>query len=101
MSVYVVAAVTPKDPELYAEYERLAMQSAVEFGIVPIITNDNPRQIEGTFPGQRIVVLKFPSEDVMNAWYDSETYKRAREIRADAADTAFLLSVPELILLNQ
>lgn len=96
MAVYVLAATYKKDEDLYAQYEQLAGQSAMEFGIEPVAIDDHPIVLEGQAPGQRIIMLKFPDEETMRAWYDSETYRKARGIRATAAETSFLLAVNSL-----
>lgn len=91
MAAYLLASTTAKDEDLYAQYGQLAGQSAVEFGIEEVVVDDNAELLEGQRPGSRIVILKFRDKDAIKEWYDSPLYRKAREIRAKAADTAFLM----------
>ena len=57
-------------------------------GNVKILAVDTrPELLEGQWHGHQTVVLEFDSVDDARAWYDSDAYRMARELRQAAADT--------------
>ncbi|MFI7664636.1 DUF1330 domain-containing protein [Nocardia sp. NPDC049526] len=83
---YVILTEAIRDPSGMDEYGRAAGPSMAEFGAVPLVVDGNPEVLEGSWHGDRTVVMEFPSVEAARAWYESETYARAKPLRHAAAD---------------
>jgi uncharacterized protein (DUF1330 family) len=82
---YVILTEEIKDPEGMKAYGRAA---GAAMGNITILAVDaKPQVLEGTWHGQQTVVLEFDSVEDARAWYDSEAYTKARELRQSAAET--------------
>ena len=91
MSVYVVGLVTIKDRGKYAAYENRFREVLVPFAGEILAVEDAARVVEGTWPSERTVILRFPSEDAAKRWYDSEPYQELVRLRADIAEAAIAI----------
>jgi uncharacterized protein (DUF1330 family) len=92
-AAYLVAAIDIRERERYKDYVRAAVASFTAVGAKALAISDDPIALEGESPGGRFVLIEFPSQDALQAWYDSQEYKAARELRFATASTPFLLSV--------
>ena len=46
-----------------------------------------PQVLEGTWHGEKTVVLEFASVEAARAWYESAAYEKAKPLRHAAAET--------------
>ena len=88
---YVILTEEIKDPEGMKAYGRAA---GAAMGNVTILAVDrSPQVLEGEWHGHQTVVLEFDSVEDARAWYESDAYAKARELRQAAAQTnAVILS---------
>ena len=84
MPAYIIADVQVTDPVQYEEYRKWSSAAAKEHGAEFVVRGGKTERLEGREPG-RIVVLKFASMDAARAFYDSDTYRKARDAREHAA----------------
>ncbi len=84
MTAYIIADVQVTDPVQYDEYRKWASAAAKEHGGEYIARGGKTERLEGREPG-RIVLLKFASMAAARAFYDSDTYGKARAAREHAA----------------
>ena len=84
MSAYIIADVTVTDPEKMSEYRVWSTRAMQEHGAEVLVRGGEFEVLEGPWTPSRLVVLKFPDRAAARRFYDSETYRRAREIRRDA-----------------
>jgi len=84
MSAYIIADVTVTDPDKMAEYRVWSTRAMQEHGAEVLVRGGDFEVLEGPWTPSRLVVLKFPDRAAARRFYDSETYRRAREIRRDA-----------------
>ena len=62
------------------------VQPTIEaFGGKFLVRGGKSRSYEGTPPGDRNVVIQFPSYEAANEWYHSEIYAEARSLRQSAS----------------
>ena len=88
---YVIFTEEIKDPEGMKAYGKAA--GAAMGGVKVLSVETKPQVLEGNWHGHQTVVLEFESVEAAQAWYDSEAYTAARELRQAAADTnAVILS---------
>ena len=84
MSAYIIADVTVTDEvqmRLYREWSTRAMQ---EFGAEVLVRGGSVEPLEGDWNPQRVVVLRFKDITTAQAYYHSETYTHARQLREGA-----------------
>lgn len=102
MSLLMIAAVTiHDDPEAQKRYEGYVAGGVLSLGIHDaevLASCEAPRLVEGTLPGQKIVVIRFRDQAHFDAWYNSPEYQNVLPIRKSDADTSFVLVAEELDL---
>jgi uncharacterized protein (DUF1330 family) len=82
---YVILTEDIKDPEGMKAYGKAA--GAAMGGVKVLAVDAKPQVLEGDWHGHQTVVLEFESVEAAQAWYDSDAYRTARELRQAAADT--------------
>ncbi|MCU0957598.1 MAG: DUF1330 domain-containing protein [Hydrogenophaga sp.] len=83
-AAYIVAevAITNEDQmKLYREWSTRAMQA---YGAEVLVRGGRVEPLEGDWKPQRVVVLKFNDMATAQAYYHSETYTHARQVREGA-----------------
>ncbi len=94
-SAYLIANVKVTNPTQFADYAPVAA-AAVKAHAAEVCANTPKVQaVEGTWPMNHVMILKFPSVEKAQAFYDSPEYTRARALRQDAADVQIVI-VPGL-----
>ena len=91
MAAYMLVEVTIHSPLLYEGYKEKtpAILEAFEGKFVlrgmPVVA------LEGSWDHDRLVLLEFPNREKALAWYHSEAYQEAKQIRDSASTARFLL----------
>ncbi len=86
MAAYVITRVEISNAAQYEKYKALSPAAVAESGGKFIVRGGESVTLEGPEETQRIVVLEFPDMETARSFYDSEQYRRAREVRAGAAE---------------
>ncbi len=98
MTAYIIAQVDIHDPERYKDYIQMNPPSVAKYGGKYIARGGPAAVLEGdkTLP-QRLVIIEFPSLEQAKAWWDSEEYRPARDLRqATSNGTLFVVDgVPQ------
>ena len=82
---YVIAQITVTDPEVYPKYVKLVQPTIDAFGGEFIVRGGRSESYEGTPPGERNVVIRFPSFQAAQDWYHSDIYAEAKALRQSAS----------------
>ncbi len=83
MPGYVIAQYTVNNPEPLTEYTaKVRPTIAAHQGRVLVADGDVDLR-EGALPGQRTVVLEFPSKKAAQGWYDSPEYQAILPLRVN------------------
>jgi uncharacterized protein (DUF1330 family) len=85
MSAYVIVEIDVSDSEKYEQYKKLAFTSVTAHGGKYIVRGGSSDVFEGEWSPKRIVVLEFESMAKARAWYHSEDYQDAKQIRLQAS----------------
>ena len=85
MSSYFVALINIHDPQKYDQYLAGYDEVFKKFKGKVIAVEDNPRILEGTWPAARTVMIKFPNDDELRKWYDSDEYQNLSKYRKEAS----------------
>jgi len=91
MTTYSLVAVTVKDPELFQRYVDGHQGTLEKFGGRFLIAGSDFETIEGTWPGQIVVVHVWPDRNAFHAWYASSDYKPWKELRFASAEAKVVL----------
>ena len=81
MRAYLLANITVNNPENYKEYVSKVKSVVEKFGGEYLVRGGEMNIIEGDWPNERNIVIKFPSREKAMEWYNSEEYKPIRQIR--------------------
>ncbi len=84
---YVIAQITVNDPDTYAGYIKMVLPTIEHFGGAFIVRGGRSVSYEGTPPGDRNVVIQFPSFEAAHAWYHSKEYAQAKSVRMSASSS--------------
>ena len=82
---YVIAQITVTDPDVYPNYVKLVQPTIEAFGGQFLVRGGRSQSYEGTPPGDRNVVIQFPSYEAAQDWYHSDLYAEARALRQSAS----------------
>jgi uncharacterized protein (DUF1330 family) len=92
MAAYFIAQINVHDPAGYQRYLNgtSALLEAHSGRVLAVDTE--PTVLEGEWPYGRTVLIEFPSEDALAAWYHSDEYRDLAAHRR-AASTANIVAV--------
>ena len=82
---YVIAQISVSDPETYADYVKLVLPTIEHFGGTFLVRGGKAESYEGVPPGDRHVVIQFPSYQHAQDWYHSDLYAEAKKLRMSAS----------------
>ena len=82
---YVIAQITVTDPDAYPAYVSRVQPIVEKFGGEFIVRGGRSESHEGTPPGDRNVVIRFPSYEAARDWYHSDDYAEAKAMRMAAS----------------
>jgi uncharacterized protein (DUF1330 family) len=94
-TVFVVNEITVTDPVRYKTYADQVPATLAPFGGSFVVRGGNPEALDGKIPGDRVVVVAFPSRAQAKAWHESATYQHILAIR-NAASTSTVYIVDSL-----
>ncbi len=84
---YVVAQITVEDPEKYPEYVSMVKPIIAKFGGEFLVRGGRSESYEGPAPGNRTVIIEFPSYELAQEWYHSADYAEAKALRQAASSS--------------
>ena len=82
---YVIAQINVTDPETYPTYVAKVQPTIEHFGGEFLVRGGRSESYEGTPPGDRNVVIRFPSFQAAHDWYHSDIYAEAKTLRMSAS----------------
>lgn len=86
MNAYVLVRINILEAEKLKDYQQVAPLIIEKFGGRILARGGETVTLEGPELNRRIVVIEFPSLERAKAFYHSQEYQRAIEMRKDAAD---------------
>lgn len=91
MTVYALAQLRMKDRDAYARYVGDFMRVLKEHRGRLLAADDKPDVIEGSWDGDRVVLLSFENRATFETWLTSDEYQRIVPDRRLGADATILL----------
>lgn len=90
MPAYLIARVDVRDADRYREYTAHTPRCVAAFGGRFIIRNGERAVLEGVPDPRRLVVIEFPSMDLLRRFYQSPEYTRVKALREGAGDAEMI-----------
>ncbi len=89
MSAYLMADVQPSDLEAYraSGYLEAAKWLAEDFGGRYLTRGGATQRLEGEWEPRRMVIIEFPTMELLLAWYHSDEYAPWKKIRQELTDS--------------
>lgn len=81
MTSYMVGQVNIEDAQGYQQYEKQFVSVLALYQGELLVVDDNADILEGEWPAQRTVLLKFSDKAAAQRWYHSDEYQRLVAIR--------------------
>ena len=81
MSAYLIAQINVENLENYKKYIEQVTPLAQKFKGEYIVRSGNYSIVQGQWPFQRNVIIKFPSYKIALNFFNSEEYKPIKKIR--------------------
>jgi uncharacterized protein (DUF1330 family) len=85
MSAYVIVDIEIHDPIRYEEYKTLAHATVIAYDGEYLVRGGPAQRLEGDREPNRLVVLRFPSLERAQQWWNSEEYAPAKALRQSIA----------------
>jgi uncharacterized protein (DUF1330 family) len=85
-SAYVIVDMKISDPERYKQYMAAAPAAVKAFGGEYLVRGGRHAVMEGDWQPTRMAVLRFPSMERAQAFYQDENYRAARAKRSGATE---------------
>ena len=82
---YVIAKIDVTDPDSYADYVSQVQATIDVYGGEFLVRGGKSESYEGTPPGDRNVVIQFPSYQSAQDWYHSLEYAPVKKMRMAAS----------------
>jgi uncharacterized protein (DUF1330 family) len=83
---YVIVDMKVSDPEQYKQYMAAAPAAVKAFGGEYLVRGGRHVVMEGAWQPTRIAMLRFPTLEAAQTFYDAEQYRAARAKREGATD---------------
>ena len=82
VAVFMIANLVVENAVEYLKYEKGFFPILKKFGGEFFTVDDGHENFEGEFPLEgRIIIFKFPSEELAKQWYDDDDYQALSEFR--------------------
>ena len=83
---YIIVDMKVSDPQQYQQYMAVAPAAVKAAGGEYLVRGGRHAVLEGAWQPSRIAMLRFPSLQAAQAFYDAEIYRAARVKRAGATE---------------
>ena len=84
---YWIVRVTVKDKQGYPDYLTAARPAFEKFGAQFLVRGGRSEAHEGTPPGDRNVIIRFPSFEKAREWNPAPDYAEAKALRMSASSS--------------
>jgi uncharacterized protein (DUF1330 family) len=92
MSVYAIAQLWIHDPATYGRYVSRFMEVFKNYNGRVLVADESPFIVEGTWDGDKVVVVSFPDEQSFRDWAESPEYLEIAEDRKAGAKSVIVLA---------
>jgi len=86
MSALMIARISVKDAGKFQDYLARTQQIAAPYGAELLHRGTVDRALNGSDDHAITIMVKFPSTEKINEWYDSDAYQPLKALRDEGAD---------------
>lgn len=86
MTAFIVANVTIKDEEKFKEYDLISRPILTQYGGEPVLKGIANEALDGDLDHWAVGIAKFPSQEALLAWHNSDEYQAIIPLRDEACD---------------
>ena len=86
MPAYAIVQINITNHENYKEYLQKVTQVVTKYKGEYIVRGGKSENVEGKWPYERTVIVKFPSYEMIHKCHNSDEYKPIKKIREDNAE---------------
>lgn len=90
-AVYMVGTSDVKNPEAMGEYAEKVPPVSAKYGIEALAASNAFEVVDGTWPRQQMVLLRFPSEEKFKAFWSDPDYVPMKELREASSEGEHVL----------
>ena len=90
MDAYLIGHITVKDQSQWEIYVDGVGKSLVPFKAEIVLRGRRASVLAGEHPYDLTVVIRFPDQNALQAWYNSEAYQTLIPVRDRAADVVII-----------
>ena len=83
---YVIGHITVKDPAKWAEYRAQVPGTLAPWQAELVLRGERLSLLAGEHRHSDTVVIRFPSQEAIDGWYNSPAYQALIPLRQEAAD---------------
>ncbi len=95
MTAFFVANVKVKDPNKFQEYAKKAGETFATYGGEAILRGKVEGVLSGNADHQAVGIVKFPDQEALTTWFNSDAYQDIVPLRDEAAEmTIVTYTVP-------
>jgi uncharacterized protein (DUF1330 family) len=91
MPAYIIVNIEVTNPVPYERYKAMAEATVTAYGGKYIVRGGPAERLEGGWEPKRVVVLEFPDAARARAWWASEDYRPAKELRQACAKSEMIV----------
>lgn len=84
MTVFAVVLLKVHNEEIYQKYIDGIVPILTKFECKMVALDDKPHVLEGEWPYTRSLILSFPSQEVVDKWYNDPEYQALAKYRWDS-----------------
>lgn len=92
MSAYIIAQIDIHDPVEYEQYAQGARPLFPGYRCEVLVADGSPTLLEGTWPYNKTVVIRFEDEAEAQRWYRSPEYQAIVKFRLNSSSTNLVLT---------
>lgn len=97
MPAYLIANYDITNQEGYNAYTASVGPTILSHGGEILVAGPGSKPVEGS-PGAVTVVLKFPSMEALQGWYDSPEYQQIISLRSDNTERHLVVFAEEFVM---
>ncbi len=90
MSAYVIGHIRVRDPEAWEAYRAGVPATLEPWGGEVLFRGAVTGVFSGAHEHEATVVIRFPDEDAVTGWYNSDAYQALLPVREQAADVTLI-----------
>ena len=92
MTCYLMGRIAIHDRERYGRYAAAFMPVLRQYGGRLLVSEENPKPLEGEWDGRKLVLLAFESREAALRWSGSPEYQRIARDRIAGSDAIVVMA---------